>query len=298
MAGHPRHVVNLRAVNLLNREWSFRVTDRTSTYADLPADAGQTFGTDGLKPMERPSLVTRIFMRIVAWAERLNLKYSKVGSPPVYDNRVFPWAAEVEREWLAIRAELDRILTRKDDLPGFHEIATDVATITCDSGWKTFLLLGFGVRSERNIAACPETWRIMQRIPGLKTVMFSILEPGKHLPAHRGPYNGVLRLHLGLIVPQPRDQVAIRVGSQICHWDEGKALIFDDAYNHEAWNRTPHLRVVLFVDFVKPLRFPAKFVNWLLMNLAVFTPFIREGQDNQRKWEQRFYAQAEALRNR
>ena len=29
--------------------------------------------------------------------------------------------------------------------------------------------------------------------------MFSILEPGKHLPPHKGPDNGVLRLHLGLI---------------------------------------------------------------------------------------------------
>jgi beta-hydroxylase len=58
------------------------------------------------------------------------------------------------------------------------------------------------------------------------------------------------------------------------------------------------VRVVLFVDFVKPLRFPANFVNWLLLNIAVFTPFIRESHENQRAWEKRFYAQAEALRNR
>lgn len=57
---------------------------------------------------------------------------------------------------------------------------------------------------------------------------------------------------------------------------------FDDAFEHEAWNRTPHTRVVLFVDFRKPLRFPANMLNWLLLNLAVFTPFIREGMDNQR----------------
>jgi aspartyl/asparaginyl beta-hydroxylase (cupin superfamily) len=56
--------------------------------------------------------------------------------------------------------------------------------------------------------------------------------------------------------------------------------------------------VVLFVDFVKPLRFPANLVNWLLMNIAVFTPFIREGLDNHQEWEKRFYAEAEALRKR
>jgi aspartyl/asparaginyl beta-hydroxylase (cupin superfamily) len=258
---------------------------------------GQAFGTQGIKPMARPSLITRLFMGIVAWAERLNLKYSAVGNPWVYDNAVFPWAAEIEREWMLIRKELEQVLQRREDLPSFHDISTDVATISQDRGWKTFLLCAYGLTSERNIAQCPETWRIVQKIPGLKTAMFSIFEPGKHLPAHRGPYNGVLRLHLGLIVPEPREKVAIRVERQVCHWEEGKVLIFDDAYEHEAWNKSDHVRVVLFVDFVKPLRFPAKFVNWLLLNMAVFTPFIREGADNHQKWEARFYAEAEALRN-
>jgi aspartyl/asparaginyl beta-hydroxylase (cupin superfamily) len=262
------------------------------------AELKQTFATEGLEAMVRPSLITRFFMRIVAWAERLNLKYSKVGNPAVYDNAVFPWAREIEQEWHLIRAELDRVLTRKDELPGFHEIATDVSTITRDRDWKTFFLCGYGLRADANIKQCPETWRIVNKIPGLITAMFSILEPGKHIPRHRGPYNGVLRLHLGLIVPEPRDKVKIRVGNEICHWEEGKVLIFDDAYDHEAWNGSDKLRVVLFVDFVKPLRFPANLVNWLLLHLAVFTPFIREGADNHRAWEKRFYAEAEALRNR
>jgi beta-hydroxylase len=256
------------------------------------ANIAQKFGTTGIKPMDRPNAATRLAMRAVEWAERLNLKCSKVGNPAVYDNAVFPWAAEIEREWKAIRSELDRVLVRKDDLPGFHEIAVDVATISQDNDWKTFLLAGYGIKSEQNIRQCPETWRIVQKIPGLKTAMFSIFEPGKHLPAHRGPYNGVLRLHLGLIVPEPREKVAIRVGSQVCHWEEGKALIFDDAYEHEAWTCSDKVRVVLFVDFVKPLRFPASLINWLLLNLAMFTPFIREGYDKQRRWEQRFYGRA------
>ncbi len=264
---------------------------------DVKGDVAQTFGTEGITPMARAGLVTRGVMRLVAWVERLNLKYAKLGNPCVYDNAAFPWAAQIEREWPAIRRELDHILLRQDALPGFHEISTDVSTISQDRGWKSFLLCGYGFRSERAIQQCPETWRLVQKIPGLTTAMFSILEPGKHLPAHRGPYNGVLRLHLGLIVPEPREKIAIRVGSQICHWQEGRALIFDDAYEHEAWNNTAQTRVVLFVDFVKPLRFPANVLSWLLLHLAVFTPFIREGSDNQRKWEKRFYAEAEALRN-
>jgi beta-hydroxylase len=127
--------------------------------------------------------------------------------------------------------------------------------------------------------------------------MYSILEPGKHLPPHRGPYNGVLRLHLGLIVPEPREQLGIRVEHDVYRWREGEAVIFDDAYEHEAWNYTSQTRVVLFVDFRKPLRFPANLVNWLLLNMAMFTPFIREGMDNQKAWEKTFYAEAETLRN-
>ncbi len=89
--------------------------------------------------------------------------------------------------------------------------------------------------------------------------------------------------------------MAIRVDSQVCHWHEGKVLIFDDAYEHEAWNHTDKTRVVLFVDFVKPLKFPARFINWCLMNLAIFTPFIKEGLDNHNEWEKKFYAEAESF---
>jgi ornithine lipid ester-linked acyl 2-hydroxylase len=263
--------------------------NRASEGGAASAGMTQRHATQGIHSLTRLGVISRTFMMLVAGAERLNLAYSKVGNPCVYDTKVFPWAASIEREWRAIRQELEKVLVRKDDLPGFQEIATDVAAISRDRGWKTFLLTGYGIRSQRNIAACPQTWRILQNVPGLKTAMFSIFEPGKQLPAHRGPYNGVLRLHLGLIVPEPHEAVGIRIGPHTCHWQEGRVLIFDDAFEHEAWNRTNRVRVVLFVDFVKPLRFPASLLNWLLLNSAVFTPFVREGYDNQRRWERRFY---------
>ena len=261
------------------------------------AEPEQMFGTEGIAAMDRPSAATRFFMKIVQGAERLNLKCAIHGNPPVYNNATFPWVADIEKAYPEIRSELEHVLQRKDELPNFHDISTDVRTISTDNRWKTFFLVGFGKPSANNIAQCPKTWDALQKIPGLKTAMFSIFDPGKHLPAHRGPYNGVLRLHLGLIVPEPRDKIAIRVDSQVCHWSEGKVLIFDDAYEHEAWNHSEKTRVVLFVDFVKPTRFPARFVNWLLFNLAIFTPFIQEGIENHKAWEKKFYAEAEKLRN-
>ncbi len=250
----------------------------------------QQWATDGIVPMGRPNIGVRFFMAIVAGAERLNRRYAKLGNPCVYDNATFPWVAEIEREWRTIRGELDRLLVRKDELPNVQDITVDAAAITQDSGWKIFLLVAYGMRSQRSIELCPETWRIVRKIPGLTTAMFSVFEPGKRLPAHRGPYNGVLRLHLGLVVPEPRERLAIRIGPELRSWREGSVLVFDDAYQHEAWNETGQPRVVLFVDFVKPLRFPANVLNWALLRLAVFTPYLREGNDNLRSWERRFYA--------
>jgi beta-hydroxylase len=254
--------------------------------ASAPA---QAWKTEGLAPMERPGAVVRVFMTIVAFAERLNLACARLGNPYVYDAAAFPWAAGIECEWRAVRTELDRVMVRKAELPNVQELTADAMSLSQDGNWKVFPLTTYGIRSQPNIDLCPETWRIVQAIPGLRTAMFSILEPGKRLPAHRGPYNGVLRLHLGLLIPEPREQAAIRVGTEQHHWTEGRVLIFDDAYEHEAWNDTSQARVVLFVDFERPMRFPANVINRLLLGLAPFTPFLRESADNIRRWERRFH---------
>lgn len=222
-------------------------------------------------------------------AERLNRACSAVDNTAIFENADFAWVPAVEREWRTIRAELERVIARKDDLPGFQEILPDVATITHDRGWKSFILAGMGTRSKRNIALCPHTWRTLQNVPGLSMAMFSIFEPGKRLWPHRGPYNGVLRMHLGLIVPATGADVAIRVGSEVRRWEEGRVLIFDDSFEHAAWNESDRVRVVLFADFARPLRFPANLVNALLLKLASHSTFVRDGRNNQRKWEINFY---------
>jgi ornithine lipid ester-linked acyl 2-hydroxylase len=260
---------------------------------------------DATQPAHKPRIIdntmyvgdrwtVRVSRAFVFWVERLILRYSVAGNPPVYHTADFPWAAEIESEWHLIRAELDTLLTRKDDLPGFHEVVSGVSDISNDSNWKTFLIYGYGLKSENALKACPETWRILQKIPGLVSGLFSIFEPGKHLPPHRGPYNGVLRFHLGLIVPDEPDKIGIRVDDQIRRWHEGEAMIFDDSHEHEAWNHSDKVRVVLFVDFVRPTRFPANVMNWLTLHLALLTPFVREGYVAQKNWEKLFFGKAKA----
>jgi beta-hydroxylase len=211
------------------------------------------------------------------------------GDPPIYRAAVFPWAAEIEQEWFRIRAELDRVMQFRDRMPSFQEILKEVGPIQADQNWKTFFLAGIGMDCRENARRCPETMRLLEKIPGMKTAFFSILSPGKHIPAHRGAYNGVLRLHLGLLVQEPRERCRIRIGNETRHWTEGQALIFDDTFNHEVWNDTEGWRVVLFVDFTRPLRQPWNWLNERLLNLGSLAPFLREAGAKQKTWEKQFY---------
>lgn len=208
----------------------------------------------------------------------------------VYETRDFPWASALEAGWGSVRSELDQVMVQRDRMPSFHEIISEVSTITTDDRWKTFFLIGAGMDCSGNAARCPETMKLLQEVPGIVTAFFSILAPGKHIPAHRGAYNGVLRLHLGLVVPEPREQCRIRIGERICTWQEGKALIFDDTFNHEVWNDTDGWRVVLFIDFARPLRQPWHWLNRLLIGLGPLAPFLREAGRKQKRWEKKFYS--------
>src|SRR5262249_21578453 len=135
---------------------------------------------------------------------------------------------------------------------------------------------------------CPRTAALMVQIPGMKTAMFSILSPRKHILDHRGPYKGVLRYHLGLIVPREAQACRIRVGDDVRIWQEGKSLIFDDTFNHEVWNDTDETRVVLFVDVLRPRPQPESPINKLIVKAIGLSPCVLDAKRNQEAWERRF----------
>jgi beta-hydroxylase len=121
----------------------------------------------------------------------------------------------------------------------------------------------------------------------MKTAFFSILSPGKHIPAHRGPYKGVIRVHLGLKVPGPKEQCRIRVGNDYRHWEEGEVMLFDDTHDHEVWNDTDGERVVLFLDVVRPLAPPLDRINGTVISLIGKSPFVQNAKKNQEQWERK-----------
>ncbi len=185
-------------------------------------DARAGTPTAGLDARARVvDVANRLGERFLRWLDRYFAKHSLVGDRAFFAVDEFPWVREVEARWPAIRAELDEVLRDVDHLPNFQDISTDQYRITQDDRWKTFFLLGYGFRVDEHLARCPETAKALAEIPGITTAMFSIFAPHKRIPPHVGPYKGVLRYHLGLRVPEPRDACGITVRGETRHWDEG-----------------------------------------------------------------------------
>jgi ornithine lipid ester-linked acyl 2-hydroxylase len=157
---------------------------------------------------------------------------------PFYPASEFAFAALLEANWQTILREVEQ-------LQGEHFIPW-VERYLYKEGWNTFGLYAFGLKIEKNCDLCPETTWLIEQIPNLVSAGFSALAPGTHITPHTGYPEGVLRCHLGLVVPE---NCAIRVDTEVQAWAEGKCLIFDDTLEHEAWNKSEQTRVVLLLDF-------------------------------------------------
>ena len=226
--------------------------------------------------------------RVLAPVERFIGRRSLVGDATFFPVESFPWVAHIEENWTVIREELERVLEDHSALPNFQDISKDQIEITDDDRWKTFFLYGYGFKAKLGTEMCPRTAALMCEIPGMTTAMFSILSPRKHILDHRGPYKGVLRYHLGLIVPEDAEACRIRVGEDVRHWVQGRSLIFDDTFNHEVWNDTDETRVVLFVDVLRPLPRAESALNRAIVKAIGLSPFVLDAKRNQEAWEARY----------
>jgi len=256
------------------------------------ARSGSAAGS-GSKPLgfraRRRKLVMRFgkhaLRRIDLWFARQSL----VPNSPVLDPVLFPWLAEIERGWRSVRAELEPLLRDREALPRFQDISRDQSRISPDDKWRTFVLYGFGYRSEANCRLCPETARLLSGVPGLENAFFSILAPGKRIPSHRGITKGLIRCHLGLVIPSASDRCRMRVGDVLCAWEPGRALVFDDSFYHEVYNDTDEERVVLLFDFARPMTRRARWVRRALFTVFRRTAYVRDALELQAGWEQRYH---------
>jgi beta-hydroxylase len=232
--------------------------------------------------------------RLLQAFERYLARRSPLGDPAVYDPAQFPWVPALRARCAAIAAEYRRVADGGEPIPPFHEISPEQLPITSDALWRTFVLYAYGVEAKRNCALCPRTAEAVRAIPGMQTAMFSILAPGKRLPPHRGPYKGLLRVHLALEVPGDGSQCWIDVGGRRLHWREGDVLVFDDTFVHSAANESGARRCVLFIDILRPLEPGADRFNRGLLALLRASPFGRRARDVFRRWYRQHGIEADA----
>jgi len=235
----------------------------------------------------RRKYMRRYGKRILRSIDHYFARQSLVPNDPVLDAALFPWATDLERNWQAIRAELEAILQHREQLPFFQDISPDQYGISPDDKWRIFGFYGFGYRSEYTCRLCPQTARVLDRVPGIENAFFSILAPGKIIPSHRGVTKGLIRCHLGLCVPPQSERCFMDVGDVRCRWQEGRVLIFDDTYPHAVSNDTDQERVVLLFDFRRPLSVRGSLVRRVMFSVLRRTAYVQEALRNEARWEQR-----------
>lgn len=173
----------------------------------------------------------------------------------------FPWLTEIEKHSDEIRAELIEVLRGDEGFRPFIEMRRDHPgtkyweALNYSPNWNAFFFYRDGRRFDDNCARCPITSRLLDRLPLSRVAdhspetFFSVLKPGAHIPPHTGVINTRLVVHLPLIIPP---DCGIRVGTETRSWKEGECLVFDDTFEHEAWNRSDQTRVVLIFDIWNP----------------------------------------------
>jgi aspartyl/asparaginyl beta-hydroxylase (cupin superfamily) len=167
-----------------------------------------------------------------------------------------PELRDLDLNFPVIRDELLALLPQKQAIPRYHELDqvqyNISAQVDSDKDWKVFYLHAMGEWPEGNRERCPRTCALLAQVPGLFQAFFSILDGGKSVPAHNGPYRGYLRYHLGLVVPE-ENPPTIRIKDQFHTWQAGRSILFDDSWNHEVINKSQSDRVVLIVDIRRPM---------------------------------------------
>ena len=178
--------------------------------------------------------------------------------PLLNGNEYFPtdkkWCKMLRDNYKVIRDEYIEYtkhytLKRHGDID-YNQKSIDTTNIP----WQVLILKTYNKETNK-IKYFPKTYNLIKKIPNCTLALFSVLPPGKKLPPHRGPYNGVIRYHLSLIVPNaPKNELNgcfLKVNDKNYYWEEGSDIFFDDTYIHSAENNTDSPRVVLFLDIKK-----------------------------------------------
>jgi beta-hydroxylase len=178
---------------------------------------------------------------------------SAVPNQPVIPVASFPELSKLSENWETIREEAVRLFDEgfiraaaKNNDWGFYSFFK--------SGWKRFYLKWYDDFLPSARTLCPKTVELLNSIPSVHGAMFAMLPPGGKLGAHRDPFAGSLRYHLGLVTPNS-DKCRILVDGVPCVWRDGEAFMFDETFIHHAENATDVNRIILFCDVERPMKY-------------------------------------------
>jgi hypothetical protein len=178
-----------------------------------------------------------------------------------HDPELIPGLSSLEQATGAIRAEFDALIAAEAaEMVPYIQYPDRVPLrqwkeLNHNPDWTAIHLLRNGWPVKVNTRHCPQTMDAISKmdqphVPGASPVaMFSLLAPRTRIPPHRGVANTRLVCHLPLIVPP---NCGFRVGATTREWRVGEAFVFDDTIEHEAWNESDELRVVLILDLWPP----------------------------------------------
>lgn len=187
------------------------------------------------------------------------LYFPDLPTAPYFERSLFSWIGDLESQVAVIREELLAVLSesgqRERVFADDSEERSGLAAASGIPGWEGLYFYRHGERRDKNHRICPRTSAALEALPLMRIrdqapeVMFSVLTPGTHILPHRGVTNTRVVCHLPLIVPEA---CALVVGGTAHHWREGEVVVFDDTFEHEAWNRGSRTRVVLIFDVWNP----------------------------------------------
>jgi len=192
--------------------------------------------------------------------------------PVILDvNKTFPKLGVIEEHFDILKSEYENV-NKHFEIPAYHEVDQRTSTISnkvqSNLKWKVFLLYYSGEIPDLAKELCPKTCALLKEIPNIYKVFFSVLEPGKSIPSHHGPYRGYLRYHFGLKVPK-KSPPHIRIMDQVYEWKEQDSLLFDDTWEHEVINNSKQERAVLIIDLLRPLPYLPNQINKFILNFLL-----------------------------
>jgi hypothetical protein len=223
--------------------------------------AGQGMSAEAQSPRFRQSIDILAGRANVYFQEPTGYFYPELPQRQYYAREEFGWAAALEAETDAIRAEILSFIAARGEgfrpyiLSSADKPRLDTNPLLDNADWSALFLCENGAVDAAVTAACPRSWAAVQaaplpRIDGMgPTAMFSLLRPGARINPHTGVFNTRLTCHLPLVVPPG---CGFRVGNETREWREGELLVFDDTIEHEAWNHGGQDRIVLIFDVWRP----------------------------------------------